>query len=65
MITHPIFNDKYKALETAKETANLTGTSRFVVCHAGRYQVKLQHTQGPLASWFAKVFPDGSVVEGF
>ena len=65
MIAIPAFQDKQSALETAKETAGLTGTERFVVCHAGSYYVRLRHKSGPLAQWFAHVMPDGSVKEGF
>jgi hypothetical protein len=65
MPTHPAFTDKETALETAKSTASITKTVRYVVCYAGRYYVRLQHTPGPLANWFAVVQPDGTIVNGF
>lgn len=65
MITYPVFSDKQAALDTALSTAQLTGTERYVVCHAGQYYVRLRHKQGPLANWFAHVLPDGTVIEGF
>lgn len=65
MVSLPSFKDKTAALDSAKEIAQRTGTSKFVLCLAGRYLIKSSHTPGPLASWYAEVFPDGTTKESF
>jgi hypothetical protein len=65
-VAFPTFDTKERALDVAKQTARQVGNRVFAVCSAGTYTVRLNFVPGHyLATWYARVEPDGTVVEGF